>query len=89
MPSEYEYNNTFHLNQAQSGRLCNANNIAYTPLFLTYLAAVPGLGLGDILRPELILPLIEEIPLEGELASHLPEVKIWLHCFPKLQELHW
>ncbi|XP_070043949.1 26S proteasome regulatory subunit RPN13-like [Nicotiana tabacum] len=32
-----------------------------------------GLGLGDILRPELILPLIEEIPLEGELASHLPE----------------
>ncbi|KAF3636348.1 26S proteasome regulatory subunit RPN13 [Capsicum annuum] len=34
---------------------------------------VEGLGLGDILRPELILPLIEEIPLEGQLASHLPE----------------
>ncbi|KAK4713304.1 hypothetical protein R3W88_019211 [Solanum pinnatisectum] len=32
-----------------------------------------GLGLGDILRPELILPLIEEIPLEEQLASHLPE----------------
>lgn len=63
----------------RSGHSCNTKNIAFTPFTLTsYLAAVPGLGLGDILRPELILPLIEEIPLEGQLASYLPEVKNWL-----------
>ncbi|XP_010263390.1 PREDICTED: 26S proteasome regulatory subunit RPN13 [Nelumbo nucifera] len=32
-----------------------------------------GLGLGDILKPELILPLIETLPLEQRLASYLPE----------------
>lgn len=31
-----------------------------------------GLGLGDILKPDLILPLIETLPIE-QLASHLPE----------------
>ncbi|CAK7345798.1 unnamed protein product [Dovyalis caffra] len=33
-----------------------------------------GLGLGDILKPELIMPLIETLPLEEGLTSHLPEV---------------
>ncbi|XP_073032243.1 26S proteasome regulatory subunit RPN13 isoform X3 [Primulina eburnea] len=32
-----------------------------------------GLGLGDILKPELIYPLIQELPLDQQLASHLPE----------------
>ncbi|OEL29991.1 26S proteasome regulatory subunit RPN13, partial [Dichanthelium oligosanthes] len=31
-----------------------------------------GLGLGDILKPDLVLPLIENLPIE-QLASHLPE----------------
>ncbi|KAM0864821.1 hypothetical protein ACQ4PT_043676 [Festuca glaucescens] len=31
-----------------------------------------GLGLGDILKPDLVLPLIESLPIE-QLASHLPE----------------
>ncbi|TVU20082.1 hypothetical protein EJB05_36274, partial [Eragrostis curvula] len=31
-----------------------------------------GLGLGDILKPELVLPLIETLPIE-QLTSHLPE----------------
>ncbi|KAJ6699673.1 ADHESION REGULATING MOLECULE 1 110 KDA CELL MEMBRANE GLYCOPROTEIN [Salix purpurea] len=33
-----------------------------------------GLGLGDILKPDLIMPLIETLPLEEGLLSHLPEV---------------
>ncbi|AQK88846.1 26S proteasome regulatory subunit RPN13 [Zea mays] len=32
-----------------------------------------GVGLGDILKPDLVLPLIEDLPIE-QLASHLPEV---------------
>ncbi|OMO53228.1 26S proteasome complex ubiquitin receptor, subunit Rpn13 [Corchorus capsularis] len=32
-----------------------------------------GLGLGDILKPELIMPLIETLQLEEQLASYLPE----------------
>ncbi|KAK9269757.1 hypothetical protein L1049_001535 [Liquidambar formosana] len=32
-----------------------------------------GLGLGDILKPDLILPLIGTLPLEEHLASYLPE----------------
>lgn len=32
-----------------------------------------GLGLGDILKPDLILPLIETFPFEQRLASYLPE----------------
>ncbi|XP_050218639.1 26S proteasome regulatory subunit RPN13 isoform X1 [Mercurialis annua] len=32
-----------------------------------------GLGLGDILKPDLILPLIDTLPLEERLASFLPE----------------
>ncbi|KAJ1264401.1 hypothetical protein BS78_09G260500 [Paspalum vaginatum] len=31
-----------------------------------------GVGLGDILKPELVLPLIDNLPIE-QLASHLPE----------------
>ncbi|KAL3598184.1 hypothetical protein D5086_006102 [Populus alba] len=33
-----------------------------------------GLGLGDILKPDLIMPLIETLLLEEGLTSHLPEV---------------
>ncbi|CAH9101816.1 unnamed protein product [Cuscuta europaea] len=32
-----------------------------------------GLGLADILRPEFVLPLIEDIPLQQQLATYLPE----------------
>ncbi|XP_073111911.1 26S proteasome regulatory subunit RPN13 isoform X2 [Elaeis guineensis] len=32
-----------------------------------------GLGLGDILKPDLVMPLIETLPLEQQLASYLPE----------------
>lgn len=32
-----------------------------------------GLGLGDILKPDLLIPLIETLPLEQQLASYLPE----------------
>lgn len=32
-----------------------------------------GLGLADILKPDLILPLIETLPMEQRLASYLPE----------------
>uniref|UniRef100_A0A7N0UMK7 Regulatory particle non-ATPase 13 n=1 Tax=Kalanchoe fedtschenkoi TaxID=63787 RepID=A0A7N0UMK7_KALFE len=32
-----------------------------------------GLSLGDILRPELILPLMDSLPLTERLASYLPE----------------
>lgn len=42
-------------------------------LYSYLLVGVAGLGLGDILKPELILPLIENLPIE-QLASHLPEV---------------
>ncbi|KAB1212057.1 26S proteasome regulatory subunit RPN13 [Morella rubra] len=34
-----------------------------------------GLGLRDILKPDLIMPLIETLPLEQCLASYLPEGK--------------
>lgn len=33
-----------------------------------------GLGLGDILKPDLVLPLIETLPIEQQLAQYLPEV---------------
>jgi len=36
--------------------------------------AVLGLGLGDLLKPDLIMPLIETLSLEEGLTSHLPEV---------------
>lgn len=39
------------------------------------MVGVVGLGLGDILKPDLVLPLIENLPIE-QLASHLPEVCI-------------
>ncbi|AQK88845.1 26S proteasome regulatory subunit RPN13 [Zea mays] len=37
---------------------------------------VAGVGLGDILKPDLVLPLIEDLPIE-QLASHLPEGGSW------------
>lgn len=33
-----------------------------------------GIGLGDILKPDLVMPLIETLPLEQTLAAYLPEV---------------
>ncbi|GER48004.1 proteasomal ubiquitin receptor ADRM1 [Striga asiatica] len=32
-----------------------------------------GLGLGDILKPEFVLPLVHELPLHKQLESYLPE----------------
>ncbi|KAK4798776.1 hypothetical protein SAY86_031102 [Trapa natans] len=32
-----------------------------------------GFGLGDLLKPELIMPLMETLPLEQSLAPYLPE----------------
>ncbi|KAJ4839944.1 regulatory particle non-ATPase [Turnera subulata] len=37
-----------------------------------------GMGLGDILKPDLIMPLLDTLPLEERLASYLPEG----HCTP-------
>ncbi|KAH6798000.1 regulatory particle non-ATPase 13 [Perilla frutescens var. hirtella] len=34
-----------------------------------------GLGLGDILKPEFLLPHIQELPLDQELVSYLPELQ--------------
>ena len=42
-----------------------------------------GIGLGDILKPDLVLPLIENLPIE-QLASHLPEVCIATMMLPWL-----
>jgi hypothetical protein len=48
-------------------------------------AGVAGLGLGDILKPDLVLPLIENLPIE-QLASHLPEVcTTEMICYPDFQ----
>lgn len=43
-------------------------------LLLIPLFIMLGLGLGDILKPELIMPLMETLPLEQSLARYLPEV---------------
>ncbi|XP_039840580.1 26S proteasome regulatory subunit RPN13-like isoform X2 [Panicum virgatum] len=45
---------------------------AIQPSGISGAAADPDAGLGDILKPELILPLLENLPIE-QLASHLPE----------------
>jgi 26S proteasome regulatory subunit N13 len=45
------------------------NDLLYVSVLLT---AVTGLGLGDILKPDLVLPLMETLPIE-QLASYLPE----------------
>ncbi|KAH1235807.1 26S proteasome regulatory subunit RPN13 [Glycine max] len=37
------------------------------------LYSIPGLGLGDILKPDLIMPLMDTLPLEQRLAPYLPE----------------
>ncbi|KAK6247952.1 hypothetical protein QUC31_019517 [Theobroma cacao] len=52
-----------------------------------------GLELGDILKPDLIMPLIETLPLEERLASYLPEVQnsctlkfsFYVLCSPNLK----
>ncbi|XP_068658900.1 26S proteasome regulatory subunit RPN13-like isoform X3 [Aristolochia californica] len=36
-----------------------------------------GIGLGDILNPDLLLPLIGNLPLEQRLAAYLPEQDQW------------
>lgn len=36
-----------------------------------------GLGLDDLLKPELVMPLIETLPIEQCLAPYLPEVYIY------------
>ncbi|KAI3447284.1 hypothetical protein Pfo_003949 [Paulownia fortunei] len=50
-----------------------------------------GLGLGDILKPEFIWPLIQELPLDQQLSSYLPEVKnltsypiLYIYCIIKI-----
>ncbi|RVW88740.1 26S proteasome regulatory subunit RPN13 [Vitis vinifera] len=54
-------------------RLVEANwDVVYRFSFVTVYAFV-GLGLADILKPDLILPLIETLPMEQRLASYLPE----------------
>jgi 26S proteasome regulatory subunit N13 len=45
-----------------------------------------GLGLGDILKPDLVLPLLESLPIE-QLASHLPEVCIGVLAFSSTKPL--
>lgn len=37
-----------------------------------------GLGLGEILKPEFLLPHIQELHLDQELVSYLPEVNFLL-----------
>ncbi|KAF3551089.1 hypothetical protein DY000_02002750 [Brassica cretica] len=58
------------------------NNLSSGPagiLFIQYLPHRPhvssseGLVLGDILKPELIMPLLEMLPVQERLSSHLPE----------------
>jgi len=46
--------------------------LSLTKFLYKFLVGAVGVGLGDILKPELILPLIENLPIE-QLASHLPE----------------
>jgi hypothetical protein len=50
--------------------------VHYCKIFLSMMFsfAVLGLGLGDLLKPDLIMPLIETLSLEEGLTSHLPEV---------------
>ncbi|XP_077222480.1 26S proteasome regulatory subunit RPN13-like [Tasmannia lanceolata] len=43
-----------------------------------------GLELGDILKPDLVLPLIETLPLEQRLTSYLPEGPWTTHDFMEL-----
>ena len=49
--------------------------LSLTKFLYKFLVGAVGVGLGDILKPELILPLLENLPIE-QLASHLPEVCI-------------
>lgn len=47
----------------------------------THCKSFEGLALGDILKPELIMPLLEMLPVQERLSSHLPEVCLGLQCF--------
>lgn len=38
--------------------------------------SVTGFGLGDLLKPDLVLPLLEALPIEERLAPYLPEVNL-------------
>ena len=46
-----------------------------------------GLVLGDILKPELIMPLLEMLPVQERLSSHLPEVCAGRQCFIYLMKM--
>lgn len=46
----------------------------FSDVSIMFSLVVIGLGLGDILKPDLIMPLIDTLPLEERLASYLPEV---------------
>lgn len=44
--------------------------------------SVTGFGLGDLLKPDLVLPLLETLPVEERLSQYLPEVYIFFgYCY--------
>ncbi|EOA27386.1 hypothetical protein CARUB_v10023516mg [Capsella rubella] len=47
------------------------NNLSAGPVGIA--GEEEGLALGDILKPELIMPLLEMLPVQERLSSHLPE----------------
>lgn len=47
----------------------------------SHVSSYEGLVLADILKPELIMPLLEMLPVQERLSSHLPEVCPGFHCF--------
>ncbi|KAJ4869387.1 26S proteasome regulatory subunit RPN13 [Raphanus sativus] len=58
------------------------NNLSSGPVGILFIHYLPhrlhvlsseGLVLGDILKPELIMPLLEMLPVQERLSSHLPE----------------
>lgn len=50
-------------------------------LFYSFLFGIAGIGLSDILKPDLVFPLIETLPIEQTLASYLPEVRVKISRF--------
>lgn len=52
------------------------DNVPYNLYSLLSFLLCPcaGLSLGDILKPELVSPLIETLPFQQRLAPYLPEV---------------
>jgi hypothetical protein len=47
----------------------------FMSLVYSFLFGIAGIGLSDILKPDLVSPLIETLPIEQRLASYLPEVE--------------